>query len=181
MHAVIQGRAAKWLRTIAVFVMLLGSALLPATSAWAVDFSLKDMQGKAFNLADEKGKFVVVNFWATWCPPCREEIPELIRFHDVHKNKDAVVWGVNYEKAGNPAMLAQFVDDQMIDYPVLPMSPMQPNPFGPIRGLPTTVLVAPDGSIARTHLGGITGKVIEGYMRDWCQTNPAGKEMKACR
>jgi len=149
-------------------------------SALAVDFSLVDTQGKMHTLAEQKGKFVVVNFWATWCPPCLEEIPELVLFHDNHKAKDAVVWGVSYEKVDS-SKLAQFVNEQMISYPVMPMSPSQVPPFGSIRGLPTTVLIAPDGSVARTHLGGITVKAIEVYMQQWCQTNPAGKEMKVCR
>ena len=160
------------------------SALLLAgwvftTPALAVEFSLKDTQGKTRSLSDEQGKFVVVNFWATWCPPCREEIPELIRFHDAHQAKDAVVWGVSYENIDS-GKLAKFIDEQMISYPVMPMSPGKPSPLGAIRGLPTTVLIAPDGGIARTHLGAITHDVIERYMREWCQT-PAGKEVKVCR
>ncbi len=148
-------------------------------SAWAEDLLLQDTQGKTHSLAGQKGKFVVVNFWATWCPPCLEEIPELIRFHDTHQDKDAIVWGVDFEKA-DPARLAQFIDDQLISYPVMPMSPGRKGPFGPIRGLPTTVLVAPDGSVARTHLGPITHDTLERYMREWCQT-PAGKEIETCR
>ncbi len=163
---------------IGFFTLMLSSVWL-ASAAWAVDFSLKDTQGKTHNLSDYQGKFVVVNFWATWCPPCREEIPELIRFHDAHHAKDAVVWGVSYERT-DPSKLAKFIDEQMISYPVMPMNPGQPSPFGSIRGLPTTVLVAPDGSIARTHLGGISHDVIERYMREWCQS-PAGKENKICR
>jgi len=147
--------------------------------AWAQDVVLQDTQGRAHSLAGQQGKFVVVNFWATWCPPCLEEIPELIRFHDSHKDKDALVWGVDFEKA-DAGKLARFIDDQMISYPVMPMSPAKPGPFGPIRGLPTTVLVAPDGSVARTHVGAINHDTLERYMREWCQT-PAGKEIKACR
>ena len=160
---------------LSVFLL---AATVCAPAAWAVDFSLKDTQGKNHSLSDYKGKFVVVNFWATWCPPCREEIPELIRFHDTHQAKDAVVWGVSYDKADN-AKLTRFMEEQMMSYPVMPMSPGQPSPLGSIRGLPTTVLIAPDGSIARTHLGGITHEQIERYMRDWCQT-PTGKETKIC-
>ncbi|MEW6445309.1 MAG: TlpA disulfide reductase family protein [Pseudomonadota bacterium] len=145
----------------------------------AADLVLQDIQGKSHSLEAQKGRFVVVNFWATWCPPCQEEIPELIRFHDAHKDKDAVVWGVDYEKT-DPARLARFVDEQMISYPVLPMHPAKPGPFGPVRGLPTTVLVAPDGSVARTHMGAITHDTLERYMREWCQTS-AGKESKTCR
>lgn len=148
-------------------------------AAWAEDLVLRDTAGKEHVLASLKGKFVVVNFWATWCPPCLEEIPELIRFHDVHQDKDAVVWGINFEKI-DPAKLASFVDDQMISYPVLPMAPARRGPFGPVSGLPTTVLVAPDGTVARTHLGAITHDTLERYMREWCAT-PAGKESKACR
>lgn len=161
--------------------LLASLALLLAfqSTAWAEDLVLQDTQGKTHSLVDQKGRFVVVNFWATWCPPCLEEIPELIRFHDTHKAKDAVMWGVDFEKV-DAAKLAQFIDDQMISYPVMPMAPARRGPFGPIQGLPTTVLVAPDGSVARTHLGPINHETLERYMREWCQT-PAGKENKTCR
>ncbi|MEW5973268.1 MAG: TlpA disulfide reductase family protein [Pseudomonadota bacterium] len=162
-------------RLVALFLLLAVQG-----AAWAAeDLVLRDMAGKEHALASLKGKFVVVNFWATWCPPCLEEIPELIRFHDTHKDRDAVVWGINFEKV-DPAKLAGFVDDQMISYPVLPMAPARRGPFGPVSGLPTTVLVAPDGTVARTHLGAITHDTLERYMREWCAT-PAGKESKACR
>lgn len=179
MNTMIPVRAVTSFSRLAAFFMLMSSMLVFSTSAWAVEFSLKDLQGKTQSLSNYQGKFVVVNFWATWCPPCREEIPELIRFHDTHQAKDAVVWGVSYEKI-NSDKLAKFVDEQMISYPVMPMNPSQLSPLGAIRGLPTTVLVAPDGSVARTHLGGITHEVLERYMREWCQT-PAGKDVKVCR
>lgn len=162
------------LRLFALLLLLLVQPL-----AWAEEVVFKDTAGREHALSALKGKFVVVNFWATWCPPCLEEIPELIRFHDAHKDKDAVVWGMNPEKV-DPAKLARFIDEQMISYPVMPVNPARPTPFGPIRGLPTTILVAPDGSVARTHLGPITHDTLERYMREWC-SSPPGKESKACR
>ncbi|MGK0673118.1 MAG: TlpA disulfide reductase family protein [Halothiobacillaceae bacterium] len=161
-------------RLLALFLLLTIQG-----AGWAAeDFVLKDTSGREHALSALKGKFVVVNFWATWCPPCLEEIPELIRFHDAHQDKNAVVWGVNFEKV-DPVRLARFINEQMISYPVLPMHPARTTPFGPIRGLPTTVLVAPDGTIARTHFGAITHDTLERYIREWC-TSSAGKESKAC-
>lgn len=153
---------------------------LTLQAAWASDdLVLTDTQGKTHALADLRGKFVVVNFWATWCPPCQEEIPELTRFHDAHHARDAVVWGIHYGKI-DPAKLAGFIDDAMISYPVFPMPATQRAPFGPIRGLPTTVLLAPDGSIVRTHLGLITHEILERYMRGWCES-PPGTGSKVCQ
>lgn len=136
-----------------------------AAAAWAepVDYSLPDLNGKTHSIADYRGKWVIVNYWATWCPPCQEEIPELVDFHDRHKDGDAVVLGVNFEDIG-AEQLTSFVDSFLISYPVLRSEPLAATPLGPIPGLPTTYIIAPDGSPVARQVGPITGEQLDEYI-----------------
>ncbi len=72
--------------------------LLFAPAVFAVNLPYTDLEGQSANLSDYRGRWVVANYWATWCPPCREEIPDLVLFHDQHKDRDAVVIGFNMEE-----------------------------------------------------------------------------------
>jgi thiol-disulfide isomerase/thioredoxin len=142
-----------------VFLLLMNTT----GTAEPVDYSLPDLQGKEHSLADYRGKWVVVNYWATWCPPCQEEIPDLVDFHDRHKDKDAVVIGINFEDIGEE-QLATFVDSFMITYPILRSEPLAVTPLGDIPGLPTTFIIAPDGSPVARQVGPITGKQLDDYI-----------------
>ncbi len=147
------------MRLLVVFALLFaGSAI-----AEPVEYSLPDMSGKMHSLADYKGKWVIVNYWATWCPPCQEEIPDLVSFHDSHKDTDAVVLGINLEDVGQE-QLESFVDSFMISYPILRSEPMATTPLGPVPGLPTTYIVAPDGSPVARQVGPVTSKQLEDYI-----------------
>jgi thiol-disulfide isomerase/thioredoxin len=139
--------------------------LVLATAAWAepVDYSLPDLNGKTHSIADYRGKWVIVNYWATWCPPCLEEIPELVDFHERHKDSDAVVLGVNFEDIG-VEQLNSFVDSLFISYPILRSEPLPATPLGPIPGLPTTYIIAPDGSPVARQVGPITGEQLDDYI-----------------
>jgi len=128
-----------------------------------VDYSLPDVNGKKHSLADYRGKWVIVNYWATWCPPCQEEIPDLVEFHDRHKDDDAVVIGINFEDIGEE-QLSAFVDSFLISYPVLRSEPLAVTPLGAVPGLPTTFIVAPDGSPVARQVGPVTGKQLEDYI-----------------
>jgi thiol-disulfide isomerase/thioredoxin len=127
------------------------------------DYSLPDVNGKKHSLADYKGKWVIVNYWATWCPPCQEEIPDLVEFHDRHKDDDAVVIGINFEDIGEE-QLSAFVDSFLITYPILRSEPLAVTPLGPVPGLPTTYIIAPDGSPVARQVGPVTGKQLDDYI-----------------
>jgi thiol-disulfide isomerase/thioredoxin len=152
-----------------VFVLsaaLLIYAGLAATQVFAepADFTLTGIDGKQHKLSDYRGKWVVVNYWATWCPPCREEIPELVDFQEEHKDKDAVVLGVNFEDIGLKG-LKQFTDEYFMNYPVLRTKPGDSSALGPIPGLPTTYLVSPKGEVVARQVGPLTAKLIADFIQ----------------
>lgn len=147
-----------------ISVILFTLLVLSAPSSAAVDFVLPDIHGMEHKLSDYRGKWVVVNYWATWCGPCLQEIPELDAFHARHKDKDAVVLGVNAENI-DPASLREFVDEHFMTYPVLLWKSEDMSPLGPIYGLPSTYLISPAGEIATMHLGAVTGEALEEFIK----------------
>lgn len=130
------------------------------TFADQLNFALPDLNGKVHHLSDYRGKWVVVNYWATWCPPCLHEIPELEDFYSAHHNSDAVVVGINYEDS-DTAYLKSFVDENMISYPILRADLTRPPVFGRLVGLPTSFIVSPDGKLVDTRTGSVTKASLE--------------------
>lgn len=128
-----------------------------------VKFALPDMQGELHSLDQYRGKWVVVNYWATWCPPCLEEIPDLVDFHERNKDRDAVVVGVNYEDI-SAEQLTAFVERHMVSYPVLRAEPFADSPLGSIPGLPTTFVIDPEGHAVARQVGPITGEQLQAYI-----------------
>ncbi|MBF6058261.1 MULTISPECIES: TlpA disulfide reductase family protein [Thiomicrorhabdus] len=137
----------------------------------AEDIKFIDLDGKVTHLSDYKGKWVVVNLWATWCPPCLVEIPDLVLFHEEHHEKDAIVIGVNYEDT-DPQKVKAFADSQMINYPVVRFEGKvdgRTSPFGPLNGLPTTYMVAPDGTVVAGRTGMVDEKMLNDFIKNYSQ------------
>lgn len=140
-----------------LLLLLLG---MIATTAQA--FNLTDSKGKVHRLADYKGKWVLVNFWATWCPPCLDEIPDLVSLHESKKNNLAVI-GVAMEYL-DPKAVLDFADQQMISYPIVLGNSAISKQVGTVRGLPTTYLYNPQGKIVAYNVGPLTRADVEKYI-----------------
>ena len=141
---------------------LLVFSFSPASAKTVEDFSFQDMNGKTLNFSDYKGKWVVVNYWAIFCPPCRVEIPDLIRFLDDNPEKVTVL-GMD---AGMDEVdrLKEFAKDQKINYPIIPTQNSTMEAFGEVPGLPTTYIVSPSGELIDTHIGLLNYDQLDEYI-----------------
>lgn len=152
----------KWIKSGLLVVLLLVFGLAPADER--VTLALPDLDGKLHDISQYRGKWVVINYWATWCPPCVYEIPELVAFHARHSETDAVVIGVNAETL-DTEMLRDFVAKFEINYPILLENPDRMSPMSRVFGLPTTYIVRPDGKLAARRNGPVTAEQLELMIR----------------
>lgn len=143
-------------RWLAGFCLLLVSA-----SVWAqASFVLEDTTGKRHALSDYKGKWLIVNYWATWCPPCLEEIPDLVNLYDRRKDKDLAVIGVVFEYKTRKEV-DDYVDDMLMSYPVVLGNQRIVQQIGSAAVLPTSYIYNPAGQLVKTRRGLVTRQYIE--------------------
>ena len=135
-------------------------------AATAVDMPLTAVNGSKVNLNQYQGRWLVVNYWATWCPPCIVEMPELQSFHDEHVDQGAMVIGINAENISKQQLLT-FLDDYFITYPNFVAGPTQQSELGLIPGLPTTFMVSPEGEVVARQVGPVTREMIEQFIEKW--------------
>lgn len=118
----------------------------------APDFSLKSVDGKIVKLSDFKGKVIILDFWATWCPPCRKGIPDLISIQNEYKN-DVVVIGVSLDGDKTIKDVPGFAKEYGINYPIVYGDEKIVTAYGGIQAIPTAFVIDKKGNIADQHVG----------------------------
>lgn len=139
---------------------LAAAVALGASSAQAAmpaqpTLKITTLDGKPYDLAQERGKYVIVNYWATWCVPCIKEMPDISRFVAAHKDKVAAI-GLAYEDT-DKADIQAFLAKHPVSYPIAQVTLDKPvKDFDEPRGLPTTWLIGPDGKVVKRFVGPVT-------------------------
>jgi thiol-disulfide isomerase/thioredoxin len=138
-----------------------GTPVCNAESQANLDFTVKDMNGANVRLADYKGKVILVNFWATWCPPCKAEIPGFIALQDQYRDQGLVILGISGDD--DPETLRAFASEWKINYPMIVGRDEHEllDAYGPIYGYPISVLVGRDGAVCGKHIGPATKEQFE--------------------
>jgi len=136
-----------------------------ATGSVAPSWELRDLQGEAFRSSDLEGKVIVLDFWATWCPPCRKEIPGFIELQEQYGDEGVVVVGVSLDEGG-PATVVPFVEETGINYLVVMGDSEVVKAFGGITSIPTTFIIDRDGQIVERHVGYTSKKRFEESIKE---------------
>ncbi len=125
----------------------------------APDFSLEGMNGQPLNLSAYKGKVVLLDFWATWCVPCRSEIPHFVNFQEKYGPQGLQVIGISMDDGPKP--VRQFYDEMKMNYPVAIGTESMAQSYGGVLGLPITFLIDRDGRVYKKHIGEVDMSVLE--------------------
>jgi len=153
-------RLIQWLACMLFLVTL--SATAAYETEEPVDFSLHQLGGGEVSLSDYRGGWVLINYWATWCAPCRKEMPELSALHD--ERGDVTVLGLAFEDTDDSAF-EEFLAEFHASYPILRVDVYEPpEPFGAPKVLPTTIILDAEGRAVKAFLGPVTREAIERYI-----------------
>lgn len=127
------------------------------------DFSLTDIDGNTHRLNELAGKWVIINFWATWCTPCITELPELVEYQTAHPEQK--VLAINFEQIDEKSLRA-FIESKHLNFPVIKVGDKPLVPIEPLKGLPTTAIISPKGEILANHTGPVTADMLETFIKD---------------
>jgi len=125
---------------------------------YAPDFTLPDMNGETVTLSDWRGRVVLLNFWASWCAPCRQEMPLLQATYETYRDAGVMVLAVNLREERR--RVAAFVEDLKLDFPVLLDEKADVGTLYRVRGAPTTYFIDRDGVIRQRYVGPLTSEVL---------------------
>jgi peroxiredoxin len=119
----------------------------------APDFALRSLDGRSLKLSHFRGKAVLLNFWATWCAPCRVEMPWLVEFYKQYQSRGLEIVGVSMDDAGQETAVAEVIKERNVNYPILIGNNEVADLYGGLRFLPQTLFIDREGNIVRTMYG----------------------------
>lgn len=143
-------------KLIISLVAFVAFAMMPACTAAAgkkaPDFSLTSISGETVSLSDSDGKVRIVDFWATWCPPCRKGIPEFVELYDQYKDQGLEIIGISVDQDG-AEVVKPFAKKMKMNYPVLLDDGEVSKAYGGIRAIPTAFVINQQGEIVKKYVG----------------------------
>jgi len=152
------------LALVFVALALFTNTISAAEGKAAPDFALKDLGGKDISLDDYKGKVVFVNFWATWCPPCRQEIPGFVEAYEKYKSEGLVILGVAVsDKEGT---VKSYVEKNKMSYPVAMGDSKIIRDYEPGNAIPSTIVIDRNGNIFHKHVGFMDQSQVEKIFKE---------------
>jgi peroxiredoxin len=160
----------KWLIIPAVLVLI---SLVSVSTACALDnhpaapdFTLKDLNGNEISLSDYEGKVLFLNFWATWCGPCRAEIPDFIEVYDEYKDQGLEILGVSVDEM-SPDKVLRFVKAYEINYPIAMFTMDLINDYRPGRGIPATIIIDKMGRLRHKQIGTMSKEMVLHFFKEF--------------
>ena len=147
-------------------IVLLPAAAPPAQAGArpAPPWEASDVEGKTVKSSDFKGKVVILDFWATWCPPCREEIPGFVALQNKYANKGLTIVGVSLDEQG-PSVVKPFMKRFAMNYPVVMGDSKLVSDYGGISAIPTTFIIDRQGNVVTAHQGYTDQATFEAEIR----------------
>lgn len=142
----------------------------PQKGFLAPDFTLETLEGESVTLSDLHGQAVLINFWATWCPPCRAEMPAFQQAYSDYEDEGFIILAVNATQQDNPTDIAAFVEEFGLSFPIILDNEGTVNQLYQVRSLPTSFFIDKEGVISEVVIGGPIAEAlirsrIEGLLR----------------